>query len=385
MAINDGKTFDPSKRIRDVLGEELVSNIEADALNRIVSQASYSGKSGGVKSSEQAPTGPVRNDFDASSYMERIVHSNGQHSDGEQQRPFAVTSASRHEALNKTVEEFKGIFMTKKSTGAEILMKTTGFNKSRSRAENITNAGCLISNIATGFVINHLADSYLRNKPENRNAKNIAGIGIVGSALDFASAYMFSGNKDTVEGLFDPNNITSAEATIINKAIAKEKVKYAAEHTAFGFVAPYVVSNVLTKVLPEKAKSNKVVQVATSFGLLSSVSKLALQGVRTMKDIKELKTLDGCSYTITEGQPCEAYEIVAKYAMRKSIDSQIDATIYGNIAGATINTVANVIRNNNLNKKSVSAVEVKPVVTKPKLEVKEPTKTEKSKNEKASA
>ena len=368
MAINEGNTIDPSRRIRDTLGPEFVSNTEADALSRIVSQASYNG---GVKSSDKIPTGAVRNDnFDASEYMNRIVHSNERPS--EQPKPFVVTSSSRHEALNKTVEGFTGMSMTNRSIPAKILMKSTGFDKSRSRAENITNAGCFISNIATGIILQNITDEYL-HKEENRNAKNIAGVGLLGSALDFASAYMFSGNKDTVEGLFDPNNISSAEANIINKAISKEKVKYAAEHTAFGFVAPFVVSNVLNKVLPEKAKSNKIVQVATSFGVLSSVGKLALQGVRTIKDTKDIKTLDGCSYAITDGQPCEAYEIVAKYAMRKSIGNQIDSSIYGSVAGLTLNAVKNSIAN-----KKATAVEVKPVVA-------EPVKIEKTKNDKVSA
>ena len=65
MAINDGNTIDPSRRIRAVLGEEFTANVEADALNRIVSQANVEGN---VKSNN--PTGPVRNDkFDVSEYI----------------------------------------------------------------------------------------------------------------------------------------------------------------------------------------------------------------------------------------------------------------------------------------------------------------------------
>lgn len=378
MAINDGNTIDPSRRIRAVLGEEFTANVEADAFNRIVSQANVEGN---VKSNN--PTGPVRNDnFDASEYMNRIVHSNSTKVGVNGVKPHPVTNESRSVALNKTFEQFKSTIMMKdRSKAAKVTMKLTGFDKSKSRAENITNAGCALANISTGVTLQYLSDSYL-HKSKNFNTKNILGVGVVGSLVDFASAYWFSGNKDTVEGLFDPNNISSAEADIINKAINKEKFKYAVEHVGIGFIAPFAASNTLNKFLPEKVKNNGIVKTLTSFGTLSAVSKTVLQSVRNFKDIKDLNTIDGCSYSITEGQPCEAYEIIAKYATRKSINGQLDASIYGNIGGVAVTSISNIIKN----KKVDGNTEVVKPSTLTMLEVKElPTKKETNKNEKVTA
>ena len=379
MAINDGNSIDPSRRIRAVLGEEFTANVEADALNRIVSQANVEGS---VKSNNN-PTGPVRNDnFDASEYMNRIVHSNSTKVGVNGVKPHPVTNASRNEALNKTFMQFKSnIMMKDRSKSSKVVMKLTGFDKAKSRAENITNAGCALANISTGVTLQYLSDTYL-HKSENFNTKNILGIGAIGSMVDFASSYWFSGNKDTVEGLFDPNNISSAEADLINKAINKEKLKYATEHVGIGFIAPFVVSNSFNKFLPEKAKNNGIVKTLTSFGLLSSVSKTVLQSVRNFKDIKDLKTIDGCSYSITEGQPCEAYEIIAKYATRKSINGQLDTSIYGNIGGVAVTSISNMIKS----KKITGNTEVVKSEATSMVELKElPVKKETIKNEKVTA
>jgi len=342
MAINDLKELDPSKRIRATLGEEFVSNVEADALKRIVSQANIETKK------EAAPTGPVRNDFDVTEHMNRIVHSNPVTPTSGNTSP--VTSFSREQALKNTCAMFENMSMKNRSPAAKFLMTATGFDKSRSRAENITNAGCLIGQVTSGVAVEHLADVIAKSNNGSK-AKNIATAGIAGGIIDFAGAYLFSGNKDTVEGLFDPNNISQAEANIINKAILNEKLKYAAEHTAIGFIAPYAVSNILNKTLPEKVKSNGVVNALTSFGALAAVSKTVLNGVRVYKDAKDIKTLDGVTYSIVDGQPCEMYEAVAKYATRRSIDNHIDASIYGNLGGLTANTVKNYLVNKQIGSK----------------------------------
>ena len=134
--------------------------------------------------------------------------------------------------------------------------------------------------------------------------------------------------------------------------------------------------------IPEKAKNNGVVKVLTSFGTLSAVSKTVLQSVRNFKDIKDLKSIDGCSYSITEGQPCEAYEIIAKYATRKSINGQLDSSIYGNIGGVAVTSISNMIKNK---KVAGNTVVVKPVDS-PKIELVElPVKKETIKNEKVTA
>ena len=359
MAINNNNEFDPSKRIRATLGEEFTANVEADALNRIVSQANIEG--------EKRPAGgPVRNQIDVSQFMNKIEHSNGA-----KPKNFSIPNVTRNEALVKTTEAFNDMRMEDRSTADKILMKVTGFDKKRSRAENITNAGCLLANITTGLTLQYIADDYIR---KNDKFVNVAGAGLVGAALDFASSYWFAGNKDTVEGLFDPNAITSAEANIINKAIRKEHLAYASEHTLFGYVAPLAMSKTFNKILPEKAKNNKFVGALTSFGVLSSVGKLALQGVRSYKSIKDLKTLNGCSYAITDGQPCEAYEMIAKYATKVSINSQLDGSIYGNIGGVVVNTIKSCTK---------PAVVAKPTVT--KMEISEPTKKETTKVEKVIA
>lgn len=362
MAINNDGVFDPSKRIRATLGEEFTANVEADALNRIVSQANIEGNS------EQKITGPVRNQFDPSNIMSKIEHSNPIHRKPQFNN---ASNISRNEALNNTVEKFKDMRMDNRSVPAKVIMKATGFDKAKSRAENITNVGCTLANITTGVTLQYIADDYLR---KNNKFVNIAGAGLAGAAIDFASSYWFSGNKDTVEGLFDPNGITSAEANIINKTIRKEHLVYASEHTLIGYVAPLVMSKTFNKILPEKAKNNKLVEAITSFGVLSSVSKLALQGIRTLKTNKEINALNGCSYAITEGQPCEAYEIIAKYAARASIDGQIDGSIYGNI-GAVIGKSIIGATKEKTNEKPVLA----------KLEIKEPVKKETVKVEKVTA
>lgn len=363
MAINNDGVFDPSKRIRATLGEEFTANVEADALNRIVSQANIEGNS------EQKITGPVRNQFDPSEIMSKIEHSNPRNNVKSQLNN--ASNISRNEALNNTVEKFKDMRMDNRSVPAKILMKTTGFDKAKSRAENITNVGCTLANITTGVTLQYIADDYIR---KNNKFVNVVGAGLAGAAIDFASSYWFSGNKDTVEGLFDPNGITSAEANIINKAIRKEHLVYASEHTLIGYVAPLVMSKTFNKILPEKAKNNKLVGTITSFGVLSSVSKLALQGIRTLKTNKDINALNGCSYAITEGQPCEAYEIIAKYAARSSIDGQIDGSIYGSVGAAIGKSIMGVAK---------EKTNEKPALV--KLEIKEPVKKETVKAEKVTA
>ena len=116
---------------------------------------------------------------------------------------------------------------------------------------------------------------------------------------------------------------------------------------------------------------------------MSAVSKTVLQSVRNFKDIKDLKTIDGCSYSITEGQPCEAYEIIAKYATRKSINGQLDASIYGNIGGVAVTSISNMVKNK---KVAGNNTEVVKPVDSPKIELVElPVKKEINKNEKATA
>lgn len=365
MAINDGSgtVLDPSKRIRAALGEEFVNNTEADALNRIISQANLSS---GVKSNAK-PGGPVRNEYDVSEYTSKIVHSNGPIPTGK--KPNVMTQSSRNEALTKAVKKLQSFDSRNDSGINKVLIKTTGFNKNLSRAENLLNATSLISNIITGSAIQTLSDEYLK---KNYNTKNVVGTGVACSVIDFAETYLFNSNKDTVEGLFDPNSITSAEADIINKEIRNEKLKHAAEHTAFGYIAPFVASNILNKVLPEKAKSNKIVNVSTSFGVLSSVSKLILQNIRNYKDLKEIDSINGVSFAITEGQPCEAWGVIAKMATKRSINDKVDSSIYGSLGSLTVNTIKNQIEakrrsnqtSNLIITKPVKLVEEKPQMTK---------------------
>lgn len=371
MAINDGGSngiLDPSRRIRATLGEEFVNNTEADALNRIISQANYGG---GVKSNT-TPGTAVRNEHDISEYTNKIIHTSTNSPDQSRinAASMRMSSTSREEALNKAFDKLKSIDSRNKTGVNKVLIKTTGFNKELSHAENLLNGTSMLANIITGGAIQTLSDEYLK---KNRSTKNVIGTGLACSLLDFAETYAFNSNKDTVEGLFDPNSISSAEADIINREIRNEKLKHAAEHTAFGYIAPFVASNILNKVLPEKTKTNQIVNVSTSFGVLSSISKVVLQGVRNYKDVKEIKSINGTPYAITDGQPCEAWGTIAKIATKRSINDKVDSSIYGSLGSLLINTTKNAIEAKQRSER-MATVQIIPAPTKKTVESTKTTK-----------
>lgn len=329
MAINNNNMFDPSKRIRVALGEEFTSKVEAEAVNRIVSQANLDKN---TTKSEQSPSGPVRNQFDASAYTSQIIHTNGIKTS---ENVFNIPNKARVDALENTIARFNSsIKVNKEKTAKTIinnaLINITGFDKNVTRAENVTNAVNLIANVGYGLVTEHLFDSHLQ---QNKTFKKGLGVGLAGTLVDFTTSYLFTGNKDSVEGLFDPNSITSSEAVLINKTIAKEKLSYAVEHSLAGVVLPFVASEVINRFVPKTITEKPVIKTITSFGTFSSIGKITTQAVRRHKNTTELKTLAGYKYTVTDNEPCEAYKLVAKYATKKSLDKAIDSSIYGTLGG----------------------------------------------------
>lgn len=339
MSVNTSKEgkniFDPSKRIRAAVGEEYAANIESEAIERL-SQAMASN---GIRRRDDY----IEEKEEENSDMTRIrdlvknhcTHTNGIKSTAEEASytsPEERTSI-RTEAFNESQKALNKM-LEKKPFIENAVRFTTGFGIKDSKEENINK---LITNSvknASAFVINDAIDTTFKLG----NMKN-AGIAVsVSAGLDFVTNMLCSGNSKRINKMFDPNVITATEAANINKIINKEKIKYGLEHTVASVVAPSLVKMGLNAALGDTAKNNKIVEYATSFGVLSEIGKTSLYGIRKAIEKKAIAKASENAYVISADDEVaiKGYNDIAKLAVNHIINESIADTLVGSIAGTYI-------------------------------------------------
>lgn len=314
--VGGGHTFDPSKRIRATLGDDFVSSVQEEAIERLAeAMATNAKKSDGVTPETEMGDdnmGKVRDMF------KNIKHTT----------PRAENAVREESGIQEKEKEEISYMPTKMET---FVRATTGFGIKDSKKHNISqfvsnairNGGALVTTdvMETTFKYNRYSDYKL---------KNIGIASGVSSAIDFASTYFGSANINRVTklitetGVYDYGYLTLEDSEIIKKVVNKEKLIYAAEHTAASVIIPTVAKLLINKYVGEdKIEKSNILKYATSFGSLSTVSKLGLTAIR---NITEKKTSDN---------PTDLTEI-AKTAAKVSINEQIDPTLVGTITGSII-------------------------------------------------
>ena len=314
--VGGGHTFDPSKRIRATLGDDFVSSVQEEAIERLAeAMATNAKKSDGVT--------PETEMGDENMGKVREMFNNIKHTTSK------VENTVREES---GVQEMEKEEIGYKSTKMETFVRaTTGFGIKDSKKHNISqfvsnairNGGALVTTdvMETTFKFNRYRDDKI---------KNIGLASGISSAIDFASTYFGSANINRVTklitetGVYDYGYLTLEDSEIIKKVVNKEKLIYAAEHTVASVIIPTVAKLLINKYVGEdKIEKSNILKCATSFGSLSTVSKLGLTAIR---NITEKKTSDN---------PTDLTEI-AKTAAKVSINEQIDPTLVGTIAGSII-------------------------------------------------
>lgn len=380
MSINtslDGKSiFDPSKRIKAAVGEDYAANVESEAIERL-SQAMASN---GIRKRDDyiEEKEEENNDMRLRDLVKNhCTHTNGVKSTVEESTytsPEERTSI-RTEAFTESQKKLNDL-LKKKPFVENAVRFTTGFGIKDSKDENmnkfITNG---IKNVSS-FIINDSIDTTFKLG----NMKN-TGIAISMSAgLDFVTNYICSGNSKRIGKMFDSNVITATEAANINKAITNEKLKYALEHTAAAVVVPSLVKMGVNAIVPEKAKDNKIVEYATSFGVLSEIGKASLYGIRKMIEKKAIANASENKYTVSSDDDVaiKGYNDIAKLAINHIINESFADTLVGSATGTYIGISSVVTKTpvESVTSKAVKAFnashETKPVETVVKSE---PTKT----------
>ena len=314
--VGGGHTFDPSKRIRATLGDDFVSSVQEEAIERLAEAMATNAKKsdGATPETEMGDEnmGKIRDMFN------NIKHTT----------PKVENTVREESSAQEMENEEIGYKPTKMET---FVRATTGFGIKDSKKHNISqfvsnairNGGALVTTdvMETTFKFNRYRDDKLNN------------IGLasgISSAIDFATTYFGSANINRVTklitetGVYDYGYLTLEDSEIIKKVVNKEKLIYAAEHTAASVILPTVAKWLINKYVGEdKIEKSNILKCATSFGSLSTVSKLGLTAIR---NITEKKTSDN---------PTDLTEI-AKTAAKVSINEQIDPTLVGTIAGSII-------------------------------------------------
>ena len=314
--VGGGHTFDPSKRIRATLGDDFVSSVQEEAIERLAeAMATNAKKSDGVT--------PETEMGDENMGKVREMFNNIKHT-----TPKVENTVREESGVQEMEKEEIGYKPTKMET---FVRATTGFGIKDSKKHNISqfvsnairNGGALVTTdvMETTFKFNRYRDDKI---------KNIGLASGISSAIDFASTYFGSANINRVTklitetGVYDYGYLTLEDSEIIKKVVNKEKLIYAAEHTAASVIIPTVAKLLINKYVGEdKIEKSNILKCATSFGSLSTVSKLGLTAIR---NITEKKTSDN---------PTDLTEI-AKTAAKVSINEQIDPTLVGTIAGSII-------------------------------------------------
>lgn len=355
MAINENEeghnVFDPSKRIRAALGPEFTSNLQAEAANRL---AAAMASTGVIRSPGELTLNEEENNMNFKGMIGKITHTNPRDpNNAEQDVVYANERAAqsmiepnpmeklqpeerakvRGQALINSEKIVNDMF-EKKPLIEKLVRSTTGFGIHDTAADNATHAIAVgVRNIAAAATTDAVETTF-----RMKDLKKSAIATGVSSAIDLAVTTWASGNGSRINKIFDPDVITSTEAANISKTIAKEKLKYGAQHALAAIIAPAILKGGIDKVFSSKIEKNNTAKVLTSFGALSEAGKLTLSIVRKISEKKNAKKAAENSISVSDSlnTPVEAYNDVAKLAINRIINETMDDTILGTVAGSLI-------------------------------------------------
>ena len=342
-AINsqDGKNvFDPSRRIRAALGEEYAENVNSEAIERL-SQAIASN---GIRKRDDyiEETREEENDMRLRDIIKnRTTHTRTcEDTVINEKNPEKIVKA-RQEAIIASQEKLNSMIYEKKSFIENAVRFTTGLGVKDSSDKNIAQVVSSAFRNVSAMATNDAMETTFRLK----NDKYL-GISLgVTSVVDFGCNALFSGNKTRVNALFDTNALTSEEVSNINKTIAKERIKYGAQHTLASVVLPSALKYGIDKATDGKI-DNKIFDAVTSFGVLSEIGKVSLNLIRRANEKKMIAKAGADKYTVSSDKsvPVKGYNDVAKIAINHIINETIDDTIGSSFAGSLIGYKSVVIR-----------------------------------------
>lgn len=330
MSINENENgkneFDPTKKVRAVLGDDFVDEVEADALAKLSAASKAAVVSNNVyeePGSEAAkPMGPA-------DWVKRIKHTNPIVKPNEDNFVKETDEGVEVRRMNG-IEEARKLheeFVCKKGLITNIKSGVLGINPGSTTSETVTS---IVNTAVRGFCGFTANDVIETSFGMNDNKKLLTGIG-VGAVLDVIGSYGATVNNKTLNKFFNENNITKAESDIINAEIRKEKIKYTAEHLAAAVVIPAAAKFGIDKLVKEK--NSDAIGLALSFGTLSTIGKIALQVVRKIGDSKLEAELAETSYKVPSSGPNPYYKNLAKAMAHRFCDTQIDTTIVTGAAG----------------------------------------------------
>lgn len=324
--INGKNEFDPTKKVRAVLGNDFVDEVEAEALAKLSAASKAAVVSNNVyeePGSETAkPMGPA-------DWVKQIKHTNPIVKPNEEK--FINETDEGVEVRRMTgIEEARKLheeFVCKKGLITNVKSGVFGINPNSTTSETVTSIVNTAIRGFCGFATNDIIETSFGM---NDNKKLLTGIG-VGAALDVIGSYGATVNNKTLKKFFNENNITKAESDVINAEIRKEKIKYTAEHLAAAVVIPAAAKFGIDKLVKEK--NSDAMDLALSFGTLSTIGKITLQVIRKINDSKLEAELAETSYKVPASGPNPYYKNLAKAMTHRLCNNQIDATIVTGAAG----------------------------------------------------
>lgn len=335
MAINSreegGHEYDPSKRIRVSLGEEFVSNVEAESTERLAqAMASTPVKNNGREYDEEGndDMGKIKD------LIGKVKHSNPKEESSDTGRDRKISYNVRLENV-KLTEKRLGDMISKKPVFETIVRESTGFGIKDTSKQNLEHALNFGLKNAVSFIGANLIEPIVSSyNPADKNERTKAVAASICTASLFDAGASLLTDDRRINTVFDQNNISATESKIINSAIWKEKIKYAAEHTLAGVIIPSFAKIGITKAIGQDTiNKNKILEAVTSFGTLSTIGKTGLSIIRKISEKKELTKLNAQQYTVVENEPTKYYSDLAKLATNHVINDGIDNTLTGTVVG----------------------------------------------------
>lgn len=338
MAINNGigggHTFDPSKRIRAKLGEDFVQSVESEAIDRLAeAMATTATKTTPINETEE------KNDMSLRDMFGRIQHTTPRAAELKEQNAEKV-EAKLQEFEREDAEigdhaapiiETETISTPNPSKLETVVRATTGIGIKDSKKHNFDSIVRNTIRAGGSLVTTDVMETTFRMNRYNENAlKNIGIATGVSTAIDFAVTAFTTPSSTRVmklmadTGVGQYRNLSLEDANKIKKVARKEGMIYAAEHAVAGVVLPAAIKFGLSKFVgDDKLESSKLLKVATSFGTISTATKVGLTAIRNLTSKK-----------IPENPASMAQ--VAKVAANVAINEQIDSTLIGTVAGSII-------------------------------------------------
>ncbi len=349
MAINgsgNGHDYDPSKRIRASLGDEFVSNVEAESTERLAqAMASSAIKNNGREYVEEG------NDVSLKEIFKKTTHTTeaGEKLQEQANKKYENAPSSNLDVRLsdvKLTEKRLTELISKKSLPETLIRSASGFGIKDNAKQNLTHAANFTIKNISAFIEADLVEPIVSgfNANNKDRVKAVSAAVGVSAAFDFVSSLCT--NNQRINSIFDQNSISASELKLIKSAIQKEKIKYAAEHTAASVIIPSLAKIGLTKVIgQDKINSNNILKVATSYGTLSTVGKLALSGIRKVSEKKQIAKINSQQYSVANNAPTSYYAELAKvstnHVLNEGLDNTLIGTVFGTVAGLTVAPMIN--------------------------------------------